>query len=107
MTAPRSACPPWCVLHAPASATFGPHGYTTHQPAEARVDLEDIPPEFELNGPRHVTVNASRIDFADGRPPVRLVELGGRAAMTPADARRVAAAQLYMATLLDNTKEAR
>lgn len=97
---PRSVCPPWCVRHGRAGATFGPHGYTTHQPGEARVDLEDIPPEFELNGPRHVTVNASRIEFADGRPPVLLVELGGRAAMTPADAHRVAAALIYSAEML-------
>jgi hypothetical protein len=88
------------VVHAAGRATFGPRGYVTHQPAEARVDLQDIPPEFELNGPRHVTVNASRIDFADGRQPVLLVELGGRAAMTPADAHRVAAALLHSAQLL-------
>lgn len=100
MTAPRSACPPWCVLHAAGWVAFGTHGYVTHQPDEARVDLEDIPPEFELNGPRHVTVNASRIDFADGRESVRLVELGGRAAMTPCDAHRVAAALIHSAQVL-------
>lgn len=96
----RPACPPWCTTRHGGQATTGP--YRVHQPDEVRLHLEPIPRRFHLDGSDQVTVNASCVQFADGRA-LSLVEVAARAAMTPADARRLAAALLWAAHLLDTT----